>query len=57
MFRTPRRRRLVRDCIEFVADAALYLAAVQLLIVILAQLVRLAPPGGRLSGRIRASRK
>jgi hypothetical protein len=45
MFRTPRRRRLMRDCIEFVADAALYLAAVLLLIVILAELVRLAPVG------------
>ena len=43
MFRTPRWRRLVRDCIEFVADAALYLAAMLLLIVILAELVRLAP--------------
>jgi hypothetical protein len=45
MFRTPRRRRLMRDCIEFVADAALYLAAGLLLIVILAELVRLAPAG------------
>jgi hypothetical protein len=46
MFRTPRRRRLVRDCIEVVADAALYLAAMLILIVILAELVRLAPAGG-----------
>jgi hypothetical protein len=46
MFRMPRRRRLVRDCIEFVADAALYLAAMLFLIVILAELVRLAPAEG-----------